>query len=774
MAKKQPAAEPVEEQGEGELLSDEEAAEFGLDERGLTPEQAEQERKDAMQRLDNFGQSLAKTRAEAISARQSSGIEDDWIEDEEFYQGIDDANRSEFKSATWRTKPPGKTSGDSKQTTRSTVFPNITRPYCDMAASRIADMLMPTDDRPFKVERTPVPDLLELSKGKPSLAIQRQVKAEAQGMMPNQDDAAATLMASHIQKAKELIEEADAKANLAQERIDDWLTECSYQGENRRAIEDASKVGTGVLKGPFPETKRVTVYKDGALHIEEKTVPVSKRIDYWNFFPSADCGENIHNGSCVWERDYLTKKKLRDLLKADGYIKEQIELCLQEGPQKATAEYKPTPDMTEQDNKGQYEIWYYHGTAEREDMVAAGVEFDDDDIDPHMPAMIVMVNNHVIKAALNPVDTGEFPYDVMVWQRRAGYCAGIGVARQIRTPQRMVIAGTRNLMDNAGLAAGPMLVFLQGVVSMDGVLGLGPRKVFMVGEDAEAITDARFAVGSIKVDMLVNELMEIINLGLRFAEDVTGMPMIMQGQLGKAPDTVGGMEMLFNAASSVLRRLARLYDDLITVPHIGRYYHWLLQHGEDEEKGDYCINARGSSALVERSIQSQELAIILQFAGNPTFGIDPRKAMEQYLKSRHFTPSEFTFDDEQCAQIVQNLAQPQQQDTSVEVATLKAEVDREKIASNERIAQFEAEFESIQNNAIKEFESQMESMRQAGAKDLSLDRMQEAAAKMKTDMARDVLKLRTQLRMANQKAVQVATPAMEPPQRAAPGRAFQE
>ena len=40
------------------------------------------------------------------------------------------------------------------------------------------------------------------------------------------------------------------------------------------------------------------------------------------------------------------------------------------------------------------------------------------------------------------------------------------------------------------------------------------------------------------------------------AEDITGLPLIMQGS-GSAPDTVGGMQMVNNNASTVLRRIAR-------------------------------------------------------------------------------------------------------------------------------------------------------------------------------------------------------------------------
>ena len=43
-----------------------------------------------------------------------------------------------------------------------------------------------------------------------------------------------------------------------------------------------------------------------------------------------------------------------------------------------------------------FDVWYYHGTAEREDLIAAGVALPDDD---HVAAscIVTMVNGHVIK-----------------------------------------------------------------------------------------------------------------------------------------------------------------------------------------------------------------------------------------------------------------------------------------------------------------------------------------------------------------------------------------
>src|SRR5207302_6793320 len=126
--------------------------------------ESEEQKRARLDRLDAIGQALAKSRAEAIQGRQQSGIEQDWHEDLEFYQGIDDANRNEHRSI-WHTKPMGQASPMTGMATRSTVFPNITGPYCDAAAARIADMRLPTDDSGWAIKPTPIPELVCRAKG---------------------------------------------------------------------------------------------------------------------------------------------------------------------------------------------------------------------------------------------------------------------------------------------------------------------------------------------------------------------------------------------------------------------------------------------------------------------------------------------------------------------------------------------------------------------------------------------------------------------------------
>lgn len=754
---------------------------------GLNDEQIEAIRKheeiakkEQDDRLNSLGESIAKSRAEAIAWRTKSGIEEQWREDEEFYEGIDDANRGESES-NWSSKPVGQAMPDVEDTS-STIFLNITRPYCDAAGASLADMLLPTDDDGWGIAPTSVPELIPgIADGELPDHIGKEIDADAQmqGIDPEQ------IRSKVVDQAKRMMEEnevASERAKLTQDRIKDWHQECQYAGEVRRVIEDAARVGSGVIKGPFPVKRRQVAYKDGALIIQEEIKPASRRISYWNFYPMAGCGESIHDGSGVFERDDITSKRLRDLIGTPGYNEEQIKMCLEEGPCEAEKEFKTADDMKRRDTKELYEIWYFYGEIKKEDMEAAGCECEESTA----PAQIVMVNNRVIKASLNPLDTGEFPYDVMVWQERAGMPWGMGVASQVRNPQRIINGATRNMMDNAGLAGGPMWAFKQGILSpIDGVAELAPRKGWMVDEDAD-IDAVQNAFTFFKMDIMVNELMAIINFGLKMAEDVTGLPAIMQGQMGsKNINTLGQTEILNNNANIVRRRIARSFDDRVTTPQLRRYHQFHLMYGPDEEKGEFVIRALGSSALVERAIQKEQITEVLSMAQNPVYGIDPKKAVKEFLSSLRFDPRAFEYDDDEWQKIVANLAQPQDaQDPRAEVAQLNAQV-KQAIAqmeteSRERIkgAELQAE-ERMQDKehafkaAMEQFDAAIQKEVQAGRykgdKDLLLD-------KLKVDLNRDVMKLTTTKQLAGVKAPasQLPTPPVEPPQRAAPGQSFQQ
>lgn len=738
------------------------------------------ERGDKFARLDALGAELAKKRREAVDARRSLGIDDQWRDDIEFYEGIDDANRGD--SSSWHTKPPGQAMPDAMVQTsgevRSTVFVNITRPYCDAAAARIGDMLMPTDDRSYAIDPTPIPELEDLAKGQVGTDLEGTI---AHGVPAEQGQ---DLIDKAIAAAKRKVEEAKKKAKRAEKRIDDWFVENQYHAEMRRVIDDAAKIGSGILKGPVPTRRRaikVEMDAQGApsVAVREKIIPGSTRVDPMNFFPDGACGENIHNGSHTWERDFFSTKRLRELKRQPGYIEAQIDECLREGPQPISGE-APAPQGTEHyEIQGRFEVWYYYGAIEPDDLEAAGYELEGSEEELRtkdvVHAIVTMVNSRVVKATLNPLDTGEFPYDVMVWQRQAGKWTGIGVARQIRTPQRMVNAATRNMMDNAGLSAGPQIVVKLGaVVPMDGDYTLVPRKVWYLKANID-VADVKSVFGVFNIDSRQDEIMAIIEFGLRMAEDVTGLPLLMQGQQGTAPDTVGGMQILNNNSSTVLRRLAKNYDDGITEPHVRRYYAFLLQYSDDDtEKGDFTINARGSSALVERDLQNQAIMQMGNVVMNPAFGASPKKWFAEFCKSQHLDPRRFQYTEEE-QQRIDELMSQQPDDPRVAVAQMRADLEQRLAQfghqSKERLMQLEQHFDREQGDKDRVLEAWLKSLEQTGARTISID-------EIKAKLAETSMQLRTQTRLsmaslANQRAIKSQEGPTEPKGRAKPGQAYQ-
>jgi hypothetical protein len=746
-----------------------------------TPEDGpDSERRVKLQRLESLGRALSATLKEAIDGRSTSGIEIIWAEDEEHFEGIDDANRGFVTTTGTISKPPYQLPS-ADVTKQSIEFPNITRPYVEAAAAKVGDIFMPTDGSlPWKLTNTPIPDLIEQATGglKPEVI-------EGLASINASEETTMQVLQAEQGHAQALIEEAKEKAKRASKRIEDWHIEGQWQAQVREVVDDSAKAGTGVIKGPVPTAKRKQMYRDGALIMEKEITPTSKRIDYWNCYPDPACGNNIQNGRYHWERDYLTPKQLFDLKQDPDYIGSQIDLCLEEGPQKKR-ETRKLADGRQLEDKDVFEVWYFYGFADRDDLEAANVPMKENMGPVLIPAMFTMVNDRVIKGSLNPLDTGEFPYDYLPWQRRKNSPWGFGVGRQIRTPQRIVVAATRVMLTNAGRAAGPMLVLRNKVKKSDGTTDITPWGVYYIPDSAQD-QDAQKAAQLIEIPALTAELMQIIEFGLKLAEDVTGLPLLLQGQAGSAPETLGGQQLVDRNATGVLRRLARNIDDCLTEPHLRRYYAYLLLYGPDDmEKGEFVLDARGTTAMVDRELYKQETSQLLQASLNPQFKLDPAKTMAENLRANNRNPADFQYSDEDWAKVQASQAQqkpdPRAQAT-IEAAKIKVDGDTKARTETSKQTLAELQFKAVEaakqrqhDKAMADIAFQQRLVEFAQEQRISLD---DAKAKLSDT----VIKVRAQMQLGREKNAttrdtkatpQVASPAVEPPGRAEPGRAFEQ
>jgi len=326
----------------------------------------------------------------------------------------------------------------------------------------------------------------------------------------------------------------------------------------------------------------------------------------------------------------------------------------------------------------------------------------------------------IIKFAEHPLDTEETLYSLCYWQEDPNSIWGLGVPHCSRDTCSAANAAWRMIMDGGGLSAGPQVaVDKRYLEPEDGSWALRPFKEWNI---KESIPDGHKPLQVFHIDTKIAELMSIIQACMSFIEEETGVTKLAQGEQGaNVTKTAQGMAMLMNSTNTVFRRVVRLFDDTFTKPNIRRMYAWAMQWSDDPEiKGDFEVDARGSSVLLVQEIQTQNMAGVFNMALADPELRDMTRIADAYralLKVLKVPQDEWILSDEELAEkAAKRAAEPQQPDIETQKLMLQreiAEMDREvKIT----VAQLQRETEmakAVQTSNVKmeELEAMMERVR---------------------------------------------------------------
>lgn len=656
---------------------------------------------------------------EAMQARASSGIEEIWQEDEDQYNGYDGLNHPQRIVKTRDQLPKRKKAG-----AQSTIYLNVTQPKTDTGVARVQEMLVPHDDKPWETKRTPIPDLDE--------AITTNLQTPV-----TLGDGSVVAAADVAEKMNHAADEAAKKEGLW---IEDKFVEGSVYAEMRKVIKDAGRIGTGILKGPVPvekTTKKWSV-KDGigVLDVMKKIDPTSRRIRAQDFYPAPDCGDNIHKGSYCVERDFITGRAVADLAALPDYDQGAIAVALEEGPRLIG---RGSSDVR-RDNIGDtfndarlFEIYYYYGQVDPEDLLLMGLDrgqtegesyLDEKDlIGPPVAAIVTILNGRAIKCALNPLETGTFPYDLFPWDVVDGQPWGRGIPRKVGVGQRGLNAAVRKLMENAGLSGGPQIVFdANAVEPEDGIYEIVGRKLWRFNS-SEAISDITKAFASFDIPSMQQELTAIIQFWLEMIDMLSNLPILLQGMLkeGASPETLGGMRLLMANMTSPLRVIAKQYDDYLIVPHLRRYHDWYMQDPNipANDKGDTQIAARGATALVQRAEDSDFLVMLWASKDDPSLDLDPKKLIAEIARARGFAIKTVQYtEDEKKKKQAEDAQKEPPMDPRVQAAQIRNEGLQATNDSRAQQAEADRAFKAEQAEAdrlaaerMRNFEIQLEMLK---------------------------------------------------------------
>lgn len=670
---------------------------FEDDDQGTKEEQMLEQARAIVGRLDRLAQ-------EQIRKRQP--IEDRWIKALRQYWGkYDDSTDTSLT-----------------QQSKSKAFVKLTRHKTNGWAARLSDLLFPTDEKNWGIQPTQVPELVKAAKVAQAAA-QKSVEGANQAEADN-NQRAKGVMLEQANSYAQLHQLTDAQLQDVKERctkmeqaIEDQFTESRYIIQCRDVIEDGCRVGTGVLKGPITSQKLKREWvqkplKHWTLTTLPDPIPEARRVDYWHFFPdmSARC---IEEAEFTFERHLPTRKDLRKLVKKMGFSEAAARRLLADGPQQSQPQnLDHLATLREMIGEGsepiinRYLMWEYHGALECEevcillramgqDVKADQFEKVSDELEEYR-VIAYFCNNELLKLSPEyPLDSGETLYSVWNFEKGETSIFGIGVPELISDSQSALNGAWRMTLDNAALSVGPQIVIARDQITPQGAgdYKLRPNKIWLRSSTSLQTQTPAFECFNIPNNQ--QQLQGVIETAQAFMDEEASMPTIAQGEQGAASQTLGGMSILFNSANVVFRRVVKSWDDDVTTPTLRRFYDWNMQFNADDSiKGDMQVDARGTSVLLVREIQSQNLLnVVTNWSVHQVLGpwIKVREAAVKALQTMMVPPDDVLFTQEEYDNNMEKAAQAAAKNPPQDPNAIKLQIVQATNESREKIVEQQLE-----------------------------------------------------------------------------------
>lgn len=627
---------------------------------------------------------------------------------------------------------------------RSELFLNVTRSKTNTAAAKLSDMLFPTDDRNWAIEPTPVPDVVRRLEEIDEMGAATEQRAN-ELLDAGQEEAAQALISEaqplldEAGRSRKAIKRAQRAAEGMQDHIADELEECEYNEQSRKVIEDACKLGAGVVKGPVKLMKPDREWKmqtgpDGVPFIQLVDRAPRMRgaaywVDAWHFFPDPDVA-NHREGDGTYERHLYKDKDLRRLSRLPGFDQNAIRRLLKRKPTGGSpyfmAELRTMTGSHQDTASDTYHVFEHYGTITAKQLIdiamalgktAMAMDYEDADPLAEIHVAVWFCDGEVLKFGEQALDTNECLYDMFCWQKEEGTPWGYGVPYTMRDIQASICAFWRAILDNAGLSTVPQIVIDQtGIEPENGSWDLEGGKIWL---KTRVTAQGERLFETFDLPARLGDLLAMVNAALSFVDEETGISQLAEGQQNSGvTKTAQGMSILMNSTNVVFRRVVKAFDDNLTKPLIKRFYDWNMQWNPDHSiKGDMQVRARGSSVLLVQEIQAQNMAGLFQLALADPAVRDMTRLPEAYryvVAAGKVPQANWVLSDDEIAEKQQQRAQ---QPPAPDPEMMKLEV-QERIATMEmqtklQIAQYERDtrmMELAQSSNVKldEIEAMLE------------------------------------------------------------------
>jgi len=422
------------------------------------------------------------------------------------------------------------------------------------------------------------------------------------------------------------IKPAQIAARRLEKVIHDQLDESNGNVNLRNAIFESCLLGTGILKGPFTYNKTLHKYAASGngnareYHPEFVKVPRVEFVSLWDMYPDPNA-RNMDECEFIIQRHRLNRHQFLDLINRPYFSKEQIEACLELGPN-YNKQYWESDIQLETDSysdieKNRYEVLEYWGTVDAMTAREQGLALDPEIEDSTQVQVNVWTSmGKIIRIVENPFQPFRIPYQAFAYEKNPYNFFGIGVPENMDDAQQIMNGHARMAIDNLNLAGNLVFDIDESALVNNQNMEVYPGKIFkrQAGVPGQAIYGIKFPNTAV-------ENMQMFDKFRQLADESTGIPSYSHGQTGvqSMTRTASGMSMLMGAASLNIKTVIKNIDDSLIKPLGEAMFQWNMQFYEGDLPivGDLEIKATGSASLMRKEVRSQRLTMFLQTIQNP-------------------------------------------------------------------------------------------------------------------------------------------------------------
>lgn len=502
----------------------------------------------------------------------------------------------------------------------------------------IHSIIFQPGERPFGVSPTPKVDLsppeqIKIREEIVNHYIEAALLLQQQTGQPIDEAALRQVVQTAIERAETGIldaqeEQAKNTAKRMEKTVDDQFTEGGFYEALADFLEDFVDMKAGVIRGPILEPKRTLKWgqdlETQSFQPKETVEAVHSftAVSPFDFYPVDPRKKNLRYTG-IYERMRLSRKELMERADLPGYDKQTIMQIVQQSYGGGISEQLWTDAEIAKLNNllelqvsstDTIDVLLIHDSVPGYMLQQMGFQVEN----PYVEVDVVaeMVGQQIYHLRRNDLPMGEKPYAVGSYIANKGCIWGNGLLEEIADDQRAINSVFMGSVNNATMAAGPLVEENIDRLAPGEVAGqIYPMKVYKITDDMGV---GQPAVRFHNVEFYAHSMMAFGDRLRNNADEHAMVPAYAHGSedVGGAGNTATGLSMLMSAASRGARLAVKNVDKVVEKVTTFMIHINMRFNPDNTIKGDLQARGKGSTEMMIKEQLALRRKEFLQLTNN--------------------------------------------------------------------------------------------------------------------------------------------------------------